>query len=135
MALKLRESLDTNIILRIMLRDVPEQCLRIVDLLMRRNVVYEVEDLAIMEAVYVMQNMYGLPRKKIVEGIRKLDWFSEISYNKGLFERVLPMYLECSQLSFSDCCLAGYAAMKEAEPLWTFDRDLAKVSGTAKMLR
>ncbi len=44
------------------------------------------------------------------------------------------MYLENPKLSFNDCCLAGYAALNEAEPLWTFDKDLAKTSGTAKLL-
>ena len=55
-------------------------------------------------------------------------------YNKELFERVFPMYLAYPNLSFNDCCLTGYAALNEAEPLWTFDRDLAKQSGTAKLL-
>lgn len=134
MALKLRESLDTNIILRFILSDVPEQCLKVQDLFMRRGVTYEVADLAITEAVYVMQSTYGLSREKIVDGLRKMLWFPEINYNKELFERVFPMYLACPKLSFNDCCLAGYAALNQAEPLWTFDQALAKESGTAKLL-
>ena len=134
MALKFHESLDTNIILRFILRDVPTQCLRVQDLFMRQNVTYDVADLAITEAVYVMQNNYGLSREKIVDGLQKLLWFPEINYNRNLFERVFPMYLEHSQLSFNDCCLAGYAALNQAEPLWTFDQALAKESGTAKLL-
>lgn len=133
MALKLRESLDTNIILRLALRDVPEQCEKIVDLFMRQNVTYEVADLAITEAVYVMQKQ-GNTRKQIVDTLGVvLDSFG-LRYNQALFERVFPMYLEHSELSFNDCCLAGYVELNEAEPLWTFDKDLAKVSGTAKRL-
>lgn len=133
MALKLRESLDTNIILRLTLRDVPEQCEKIVDLFMRQGVVYDVADLAIIEAVYVMQKQ-GNTRKQIVDALCvTLDSF-ELCYNRALFERVFPMYLACPKLSFNDCCLAGYAALNQAEPLWTFDKALAKESGTAKML-
>lgn len=133
MALKLRESLDTNIILRLALRDVPEQCEKIVDLFMRQNVTYEVADLAITEAVYVMQKQ-GNTRQQIVDTLAVvLDSFG-LRYNQALFERVFPMYLEHSELSFNDCCLAGYAELNEAEPLWTFDKDLAEVSGTAKRL-
>lgn len=132
--LRIRESLGTNIILRLILGDVPGQCLKIQDLLMRRGMTYEVEDLAITEAVYVLQSVYRLPREEIVEGIRSLAWFPQIKYNQELFERVFTMYLRYPKLSFNDCCLAGYAAVNEAEPLWTFDKMLAKESGTAKLL-
>lgn len=134
MAFRIEESLDTNIILRLMLKDVPGQCRRLQDLFMRANVRYHVADLAITEAVYVMQGSYHLSREKIVDGIKKLLLFPGVNYNQELFDRVLPMYLACPKLSFNDCCLAGYAALNEAEPLWTFDREFAKESGTAKML-
>lgn len=66
MAFRTIESLDTNIILRMMLRDIPEQCVRIVDLFMRHGVTYKVDDLAITEAVYVMQGQ-GFSRREIVD--------------------------------------------------------------------
>ncbi len=134
MASKLRESLDTNIILRFILGDVPEQCLKIQDLLMRQNVMYDVADLVITEAVYVMQSTYGLSREKIVDGLQKLLWFPEINYNRKLFDQVFPMYLEHPKLSFNDCCLVVYANLNEAEPLWTFDQKLARQMPGAKML-
>lgn len=133
MVLRLHESLDTNIILRLALRDVPKQCLKIVDLLMRQNVVYDVADLAITEAVYVMQKQ-GKTRKQIVEILNTTLEGFDFCYNRSLFERVFPMYLECPRLSFNDCCLASYAALNQAEPLWTFDQALAEESGTAKLL-
>ena len=132
--LKMRESLDTNIILRLILRDIPEQCNRIQDLFMRHGVTYNIADLAVSEAVYVMQNQYGLSREEIADGICRLLWFPGINYNKNLFDKVLPMYLEHPKMSFNDCCLAVYAELNEAEPLWTFDKALAKESGTAKLL-
>lgn len=134
MALKMRESLDTNIILRLILRDVIKQCIKIQDLLMRYECVYDVADLAITEAVYVMQNQYGLSREKIVDGVRRLLWFPGVNYNRNLFDKVFPMYVENPKLSFNDCCLVAYAELNEAEPLWTFDQALAKESGTAKLL-
>ena len=134
MAFRTRESLDTNVILRLMLADMPEQCLKIQDLLMRNGVAYDVADLAIMEAVHVMQSFYALSREEIVSGVRRLLWFPEIKYNQELFKRVLPMYLKHPKLSFNDCCLAVYAELNEAEPLWTFDKALAKQSGTAKLV-
>ena len=70
MALKIKESFDTNIILRLMLKDIPGQCCRLQDLFMRANIQYHVADLAITEAVYVMESNYRLSREKIVDGMR-----------------------------------------------------------------
>lgn len=133
MALKFSESLDTNIILRLALRDVPEQCSKIQDLFMRQNVVYNVADLAVTEAVYVMQKRGGR-REQIVEALSVVLNEFGLQYNKALFDRVFPIYLAYPKLSFNDCCLAVYATLNQAEPLWTFDKDLAKESGTAKLL-
>lgn len=134
MALKLRESLDTNIILRMILKDVPEQGLKIQDMFMRQDVAFEVADLAITEAVYVLQTWYYWSRRGIVDALLSILEDFSLNYNKPLFERVFSMYLAEPKLSFNDCCLAGYAALNQAEPLWTFDKALAKELGTAKLL-
>lgn len=133
MAFKFKESLDTNMILRLMLNDVPEQRAAVVELLCRPDTAYHIADLAITEAVFVMQK-YGKTRSEIVQYFEGLLKRMNIITNHVLFERVFPMYLACPRLSFNDCCLAGYAALNQAEPLWTFDKALAKESGTAKLL-
>lgn len=132
MVFRTRESLDTNVILRIMLRDIPEQCLKTQDMFMRQGVSYDVADLAITEAVYVMQK--GYTRPEIVERLWWVLSLPDLNVNRALFDRVFPMYLEHPALSFNDCCLAVYAELNEAEPLWTFDKVLAKQSGTAKLV-
>lgn len=132
MASKTHESLDTNIILRVILKDVPKQCLRVQDLLMRMGIIYDVEDLAVTEAVYVLQGQ-GLSRAQIVDGLQKLFKLPSLNINLNLFNLALPMYLENPRLSFNDCCLATHAMLNEAEPLWTFDKALAKVSSTAQL--
>lgn len=133
MAFRIRESLDTNIVLRLALRDIPEQCLKIVDLFMRHGYIYDVADLAITEAVYVMQKQ-GNTRQQIVSALNQVLDLEEINYNKSLFDKVFPMYLENPQCSFNDCCLATYAMLNESEPLWTFDKNLAKKSNVAQLL-
>lgn len=132
MAFKTRESLDTNVILRIMLMDVPEQCLAIVDMFMRQNYVYDVSDLAITESVFVMQE--NCTREEVVANLRKLFELPGISANFNLFNKVFPVYLKHPELSFNDCCLAGYAELNQAEPLRTFDRKLAKQAKSAELI-
>lgn len=126
------ESFDTNLILRLMVGDIPEQSLKVQDLLMRMNCVYNIADVAITEAVYVLQREHT--RQEIVSMIRKVLELPNIRANFNLFERVFPMYLEHPKLSFNDCCLAVYAELNGAESLWTFDQKLAGQVGTAKMV-
>lgn len=132
MAFRTKESLDTSVILRIILKDIPDQCLKVVDLFMRQGVRYNVADLAVTEAVYVLQTCYGWTRDGIVDSLQEVLEGQSINYNRALFERVFPMYLRYPKLSFNDCCLAAYAELNEAEPLWTFDKVLAKELGAAK---
>lgn len=134
MAFKACESVDTNILLRLILRDVPAQCLRVQDLFLRRGVTYNVADLAIEEVVYVLQKSYGWTRNGIVTALQVVFEIAQFNYNRALFDLVFPMWLENPQLSFNDCCLVGYATLNQTEPLWTFDKDLAKISGTAKLV-
>lgn len=133
MALKFNESLDTNTVLRLMLDDVPEQRAKVIELLCRPDTTYHIADLAITEAVYALQK-YGKTRSEIVQYLEELMERMNIMVNHTLFERVFPMYLAYPELSFNDCCLAGYAALNQAEPLWTFDKALAKELGTAKLV-
>lgn len=133
MAFKTRESLDTNIILRIIQKDVPAQCLRIQEMFMRHGITYHISDLAIAEAAYVLQSQ-GCDRKTVVDGLKHFLDMPYINANFTLFEQVFPMYLSHPALSFNDCCLSIYATLNEAEPLWTFDQALAKQSPTAKLL-
>lgn len=132
MAFKTTESLDTNIIMRIVLSDIPKQCEKILDLFMRQGVTYHISDLAITETVYNLQKSRS--RAEIVAALQKVLDLPHINANFALFEQVFPMYLQHPELSFNDCCLSVYAALNEAEPLWTFDQALAKESPTAKLL-
>lgn len=133
MAFKTHESLDTNLILRLILGDIPEQREKVRELLRRPGVEYHISDLAITEAVYVMQSN-GKSRSTIVSLLRQLFKTLNINANFALLTQVFPLYLNYPHLSFNDCCLSVYAALNESEPLWTFDRNLAKQSPTAKLL-
>lgn len=133
MVFETRETLDTNVILRIMFGDVPEQAEKARALLRRKGFEYEVPDLAVTEAVYVMETL-GLRRGEVVADLCGFFKYMNIKVNLKLFEKVFPMYLEHPKLSFNDCYLAVYAELNEVEPLWTFDRVLAKQSGTAKLV-
>lgn len=133
MAFNTSESLDTNTILRFLLGDIPGQREIVSECLRRPGVLYHVSDLAITEAVYVMQQKHR-SRSDIVQMLQGFFKRLNVQANFNLFNEVFPMYLQHPKLSFNDCCLAVYATLNQAEPLWTFDHALARQAPAAKLL-
>lgn len=118
-------SLDTNIILRLLLKDVPEQhqqAVALIDQFTRLNIA----DIAVSEAVFVMGRNYQLPRHEIADAM--LDFLRDRKYdcNRSLFAKAFPLFVAHPALSFEDCCLAAYAELDGALPLYTFDQKLAQ---------
>ena len=130
------DSIDTNIILRCIMNDVPGQREKVLELLYTPKTVHYVEDLALAEVLYALENFYLLERDDAVERLAmflaRFDGF--ISYNRGLTSLAFPYYLDHPKLSFYDCCLASYAELKHREPLFTFDKKLAQQLPQAKVL-
>lgn len=133
MVSKKLESLDTNILLRVMLQDVPDQFEAVIRLMERENVMYRISDAVLSEVVFVLTRM-GVDRESIVAILTKFIARPNIKVSELMDIELFWMYIHSPKLSFTDCYLALEATMNEAEPLWTFDRALAKQSPTAKML-
>lgn len=70
----------------------------------------------------------------ITEAIEGLLALPSINCNRALFETVLPLWNEHPKLSFEDCCLAVYAELNQAQPLWTFDQKLAAQAVGCKLV-
>lgn len=134
MALKL-ETIDTNLILRAITYDVPEQAEKVFDLLDTAATIFWVPDLAITEAVYNLEGpFYGFSRETIVKSLRFFLRTPRVDADKELLEGVFELYLTHPKLSFNDCYLAEVTGRKEKTPLWTFDKALARQVETAKLV-
>ncbi len=131
---KLTGSFDTNVLLRLLLNDIPEQRIAIKKLLSHAVNQFAVADTVIIELVFVLDRHYGFSRLQITEAVDGLMKLREINCNRTLFERALPLYIDHPSLSFEDCCLAIYAQLNDAEPLWTFDKKLANQAPSAKLI-
>ena len=130
------DSIDTNIILRYIVGDVPGQAIAAEDLLRAPGDTHRVEDLVISETVYVLSTQYGKSRREVVDLISFfLARFSDtLDYNHKLTAEVFPFFLAHPKLSFNDCCLVAYAEINHAEPLFTFDKKLSAQAPGAKLL-
>jgi predicted nucleic-acid-binding protein len=126
-------SADTNILLRWALGDLPEQTERATRLLEGSDEI-EVADVAIIETIFVLEKVYKLERGIVVGYIRALMSLGRVNCNRSLFSRALPLYESHQQLSVIDCCLAVYAELNVAMPLYTFDKHLANKLSAANLL-
>lgn len=131
---KFAGSLDTNMLLRLMLNDVPTQHILVKELLEQSVDQFTVADTAVIELAFVLDRHYGFTRPQIAEAIESLMKLGVVNCNRMLFERVNPLFIRFGSLSFEDCCLAVYAHLNDAEPLWTFDKKLANQAPGVKLL-
>jgi predicted nucleic-acid-binding protein len=127
-------SLDTNVLLRLLLNDIPEQHQSVKRLLADTSNNFSVADIAIIELVFALQRHYGFTRQQVAEAVTGLTRLSVVNCNRSLFENVMPVFLEHTALSFEDCCLSTYAILNDAEPLWTFDKKLANQAASAELV-
>lgn len=127
-------SFDTNAVLRLLLNDIPEQRIAVKKLMEKAVGQFSIADTAIIELVFVLDRYYGFNRSQIADSVEGLTKLKEINCNRALFERTLPLFVNHSALSFEDCCLAVYAQLNDAEPLWTFDKKLATQTSNTQLI-
>ena len=128
------ESLDTNVLLRLLLNDIPEQFDQVESLLTREGTRFLVVDVAVLELVHALEHHYTLSRSAVADIITSLLEIDCLWINDPLFQRVVDLYLHKPQLSFTDCYLVEYAVSANATPLWTFDKDLARKHEHAQLV-
>ena len=115
---------DTNCLLRLLLRDLPEQAEQ-VEQALKSNSVVHVSDAAIIEMVFVLEKRYMVDRDMIAERVKLLMSIHKINCNRALLTQVVKDYVLAPKVSFIDVCLAHYASFDNAK-LLTFDKTLAK---------
>lgn len=127
-------SLDTNVVLRLILEDLPEQHRAVRALIDQEAGQLLVADAAVIEVIFVLTRHYRFTRREIHEIVGGLVELPKIQANRSLIKRALAIFIKHPKLSFEDCYLAVLAEANEALPLWTFDEKLAKQVPTARLV-
>ncbi|MEU4342428.1 PIN domain-containing protein [Nocardia sp. NPDC023852] len=127
-------SLDANVVLRLLLNDVPDQHAAVVNLLAGADAPFAVADTAVIEVVFALCRYYEFGREAVAEAIEGLMSLTEIDGNRALYAQALPLFVAHPKLSFEDCCLATYAELSNAKPLWTFDKKLAAQADSVRIV-
>jgi predicted nucleic-acid-binding protein len=129
-----RESLDTNVLLRYILGDDPEQCKRAAALIEDPARCFDVADVVFIEIAGVTDVKYGFDNLMTAEAISAAIGLKNINCNENMLRPALELFKAHPKLSFADCCLSVTAQLSGITPLWTFDRKLANQTEAAKMV-
>ena len=127
-------SLDTNVLMRYIWADVPEQYKKVTKLLDDEDQTFYISDMVVAEVIHNLKISH-IRRSSIVGAVKRLAERKNIVMSDFVTETVLPYYAEHPALSFVDCYVAMEAEEKGREPLWTFDKKLANQHSSAKMVK
>lgn len=131
---RLGGSLDTNILIRLIIGDIPEQYDK-AQALIQSGETYDIADTALIETIYVLHEYYKVPRKLVAEAITQLLSDKNLRASNLIFDHTLALFVVRPALSIEDCYLAVVAQERKAQPLWTFDKKLARqTDGLAREL-
>lgn len=128
----MNSSLDTNILLRYIWRDVPSQQASVNRLFDDTSQRFYISDMVVAELIFNLQND-KMKHNEIVDILMKIFEKKNVVVSDFVMETVLPFYAEHPALSFVDCYAAFEAEKKGWEPLYTFDKKLANQHPSAKM--
>ena len=127
-------TLDTNLLLRLTLRDIPGQYEAVRDLLAVPGARYRVTDTVINELVYALIHHYAFSRPQVAEIVRTILTDATIEANAALLGRVIEQFEHHPAMSYTDCYLAEEALASGNVPLLTFDKKLAAQHVAARLV-
>ncbi len=125
-------SLDTNVLLRLILADDLKQNQQ-ARRLFRQSKTWHVSLLSIAEIVYILEGK-GYARGEIKQSLEVLCGLSELHLAREVIWPAAQLYSAQPSISFVDACLPFEAAANSAEPLRTFDKKLAKHAPHTKLI-
>lgn len=120
------KSLDTNIVLRFLLNDIPSQNLK-AKALLSKSPTY-VSDVVVTEAVFVMESFFALDRASVAHLIKMFLVVPGL-ISSFFLPDVIDLYLARPALSWVDCYVAIEAKIS-GNNLYTFDKKLRTQGGS-----
>jgi predicted nucleic-acid-binding protein len=124
-------AVDTNVVLRVLLRDDPVQA-EIADVFVARGA--WISHLVLMESIWVVRK-----QSDHAAAVRAVDMLLQhehfVIQEPRLVAEALSEYRDHPTVSFSDCLILATARHAGHLPLATFDFALSRLDGTARLGR
>lgn len=124
-------AVDTNVIVRLMVRDDPRQVSAA-----ERYVATGawVSVLAVAEATWVLGTVYDRGAAHVVDAVERLLNHKDLTIqDSDVVTAALELFKARPSLGFSDCLLLEIARKAGHLPLGTFDRNLSRLEGTERL--
>lgn len=119
-------SFDTNVVLRNLLNDIPEQSIK------SKNVITGsasyITDVVAAQIIFVLERVIGMERSDIVTLVKSFLSLPNLIYNDYFLDQCLDLYGANKTLSIVDCYAATEAKVYD-NSLVTFDKELVKHGG------
>jgi predicted nucleic acid-binding protein len=126
--------LDTNALVRLLVKDEPQQHRVVRRLLDEAEHPLTVADVALVETAFVLNRHYKLSRPTISHTFDVLAGLAKLRFDRELFQQAMELYIAHPSLAVEDCYLAAYAERYHVQPLQTFDKKLANQAPSATLL-
>ena len=124
-------AVDINLLVRLIVRDDPEQIGRAENFVERGA---WVSHLALAEATWVLAAVYGRDPRSIAAAIERLLHHTSVTIqDSDVVAAALAHFRKRPALGFSDCMLLEVARKAGHLPLGTFDRNLGKLPDVQKL--
>jgi len=125
-------ALDTNVLLRLLMRDDPARLASAQRLVQERVAAGETLFVSVtvaLELEWVLRSRFELDKAAVLKLFSQLLSTLELQFEAAAtIEWALKQY-KAAATDFSDCLHAAMALRAGEQPLWTFDRAAAKVDG------
>lgn len=124
-------AVDTNVLVRLVIRDDPRQ-VAAAEAFVARGA--WVPHLVLVEATWVLSFVYDLGPRQIAKAIEMLLNHRDLTLQDAdVVVAALAHYRRKPSLSFSDCLVLESARKSGHLPLGTFDRDLGKLDDAQRL--
>lgn len=125
-------SADSNVVLRLVLRDDEEQH-RAARALLRTGGGIFVSHVVLAEVVWTLIAAYDFPQPRIIAAVERLLDTDGIVVQEPDVVKAALQDLARSRADFGDCLILAIARKRGALPLATFDVALSKLEGTRRI--
>lgn len=120
-------SLDTNVVLRYLLNDIPEQGFKAKEVI--TNSASYVTDVVAIEIIFVFEKVIDMKRSDIVKLVKTFLSLPNVIYNDYFLDQAIDLYGAKKTLSIVDCYAATESKLYN-NTLVTFDKELVKHGGS-----
>ena len=129
--------LDTNILLRYIVQDIPDQAARVAALfeeIAAGNTAVHLPNTVIFESVYVLQQAYSVSKEDIAAALSSVIRHPGVILDhKGPILDALDFWRRTGGLSYADCFHLALAAALGFTEIYSFDKKMDRYPGVTRV--